>query len=122
MNYVQITQYTFKYHMKPNKKDETKNYTALNERMKEALANNMQKHKQDCNKVLHLICLGAFAHNSKKVVGGPIAAWLIQHDKRFFSSHEDIYVPLSDLHRCLTNEKIDSQVQYTSNNDNYLEN
>jgi hypothetical protein len=90
--------------------------------MKEALANDIQKHECNCSEALCLICLGAFAHNSKNVVGGPLAAWLVQHDKRFFSSHEDIYVPLSDLHRCLTNEKIDSQVQYTSNSDNYLEN
>ena len=47
MNYGPITQYTFKYHVKPNKKDETEVYMTLNERMKEALANDIQKH--ECN-------------------------------------------------------------------------
>jgi hypothetical protein len=42
--------------------------------------------------------------------------------KGSFHPMKTCYVPLSDLRRCLTNEKIDSQVQYTSNGDNYLEN
>ena len=49
-------------------------YTALNKRMKEGFANDKQKHEWDCSKALHLICLGAFVHNSKNVVGGPLAA------------------------------------------------
>ena len=51
-----------------------------------------------------------------------MAAWIVWKDTHFFTSHDDVFISISDLQHCLEHKAVESQVQWTQDKTNFLEN
>jgi hypothetical protein len=51
-----------------------------------------------------------------------MAAWMVWKDTRFFTSHDDVFIPVSNLQCCLEHKAVESQVQWTQDKTNFLKN
>ena len=108
-----IGQYMFKYQHKSTQKDDVADYEHVDRAIKNIAE---QKHDDDRKEALRLVCRAAFAHNSKNVIGAPLASFLIRNGSRFYFSHTFEYCPLNDLKRLLRNQKVTAVARVNSDN------
>jgi hypothetical protein len=51
-----------------------------------------------------------------------MAAWMVWKDTSFFTSHDNVFIPVSNLQCCLEHKAVESQVQWAQDKTNFLKN
>ena len=113
-------QYCFKYQHKNTQGEDTADYKDVDRSMK---CMEGRVHDDDKKEAARVICRAAFAHNSKNVIGAPMANYLVRNGSRFYFSHSFVYCPLNDIIKIHNRESVDGVAKYCQDTGNmYFEN
>jgi hypothetical protein len=114
-----VSQYQFKYQHKDTQGEDTVEYAEVDRSMKLMTG---RVHEDDKKEAVRLICRAAFAHNSKNVIGAPMANYLVRNGLQFYFSHSFAYCPLQDIMKLHARGSVDGIAKYTPDGKIYFEN
>jgi len=91
-----IGQYCFKYGLKGTQKDDTEEYSRVQQASQRVLSS-PRRHQSDRSEAMRRVLVGSFAHQKTNVVGAPMASFLTRKHRRFIFSHGTGWCPLRDI-------------------------